>query len=214
MPEFCDDGVFCWDGYAFAGGDNLHPPEEVAEEAPDSRTLIWLYIPPVQRLACALDRLQIRVSEVVGLDCWFEERPAEQRSCCMSVATIHRVLQGDDVGVSIGVGIAGGGHPRSIARRFRLLSGGGSSLTDGGTRWVNGRVVYVLEDDKEAMKRGAKAGEEASKGFVFSPDRRVQFPSRLLGLAGVAVLAVPAQEGRMRSEGPLIGKLSEAVRVK
>ncbi|HWL15680.1 MAG TPA: hypothetical protein VNR00_08745 [Opitutus sp.] len=38
-----------------------------------------------------------------------------------------------------------------------------------GTRWVNGRIVYVLEGDEEALRRGANEATEASEGIVFAP---------------------------------------------
>jgi len=39
------------------------------------------------------------------------------------------------------------------------------------TRWVDGRVVYILEGDKEAMKRAAEEAREAAKGLVFKPEK-------------------------------------------
>lgn len=40
-----------------------------------------------------------------------------------------------------------------------------------GTRWVKGRVVYILEGNEDAMKKGAAEAEEASKGVVFAPTK-------------------------------------------
>ena len=37
------------------------------------------------------------------------------------------------------------------------------------TLWQNGRVVYVVESDHEAMKRGLAEGKDASKNAVITP---------------------------------------------